>query len=426
MNKILALIKDKHVKISFIVAILLSVLGYFTNNWALFTGETLSLYTFIEWGRNLLEEDDDYSGAFFVNTSMDKQLIDVYRDGNIVGQTAVTDRHKLLKFLKLLKQTDYEYVVIDISFAEELSRDSDSVGVKIDTELFDLIKSMDRCVVATSREMKLLGGLKSKAALATYKSTVNASNFVRYEYFDSIPSIPIKVYNDIRKGQGLDTIDYSNGVLYHEGGRLCQNSLFLEFSAKSFSKTKKAQTELGNFMIIEKNNYRDIGFDYLDNMEIFSEEEVLKNLQAEMKEYSKEGRPIVLIGNLTEDLHNTYAGLQPGVIILYKAIRALQEGRHIVNPFNVLFLFVAYFLICLFILKDKPLSLPIPREVRFKYPFVALMCQFISLSMILLVLEFIEITFFNVTTNFILTILLFNTLKLYVQFKKNRYNETGD
>lgn len=416
MTKIRKIIKDRYVVISFFIAILLSVFGYFANNWALFTGETLSLYT------NILDIEDDYTGVLFVNTSMDKQLIDVYEEGIKIGKTEITDRRKLLEFLKLLKRTDYKYVVIDIRFAEELAS-TDSVDQQIDKQLFDLIKSMDRCVVATHRDIKLLGGLESKAALADYKSTVTSTNFVRYEYFDGIPSIPLKVYNEMQKDQGLDTINYSRSSslfgLYSEGGRLCQNSLFLEFSSKGFPQLKKIWTELGDSMIIEKYNYRNIGFDYINYLDSGkSENKVLTLLEGSMKEAGKGEMPIVFIGNLQEDLHDTYAGLQPGVIILYKALLALQEGRHIVNPLRVVFLFFVYFFICFFILKDKSLVNFIPEKIKRKIPFIILVCQFLTLTFLLIVIDIIDIKFFGVTTNFILVVIIFNSLKFYVQLKK--------
>ena len=421
---------NRHVVLSVVVSIILVFLGYFTNNWPLFTGEDLNIYTRMEILRNFFDsKDDDFSGAFFVNTSMDKQLINVYEDGYQVGKTEITDRRKLLEFLKLLEQTEYEYLVIDLRFAEELAC-QDSAGLEIDRQLAEQIKSMDRCVVATHRNINLFGGLETKAALADYKSTVTATNFVRYEYFDNIPSIPLHVYNEINKSQKLDTINYHNSTsllsTYDEGGWPCQNSLFLEFSSKGFPQLKKIQTEIGDSIFIEKYNYRNLGFDFVDHLDNgkLPKEEIIEMLQNNLKEAGNGKRPIVFIGNILEDLHDTYAGLQPGVIILYKAICALQEGRHIVNPFRMLTLFVIYFLVCLFILKDKTIVYLLPKKLNNKFPFFMFLLQLANLSIILFIIDIIDIKIYGVTTNFIFVTLFFNLLKLYIQFKKFKHNET--
>lgn len=419
---------------SLAISVVLIIIGYFSNNWPLFTGENLSLYTRMEFIRNLFDsQEDDFSGAFFVNTSMDKQLIDVYEDGYQVGKTEITDRRKLLEFLKLLEKVDtaYEYIVIDLRFVEGLAC-QDSIGAKTDSQLFEQIKSMDQCVVATHHDLKLLGGLEPKAALADYKSTVTATNFVRYEYYDSIPSIPLHVYNELRKSSGLDTIRHttSNSLfgLYNEGGHLCQNSLFLEFSSKGFPKLKKLHTELGDSIFIEKFNYRDLGFDFIDHLDsgVIPEEEILESLEGCMKEAGQGRKPIVFIGNVLEDLHDTYAGLQPGVVILYKAIRALQEGKHLVNTWHYLILFFTYFLLCLFILKDKTVFNLLPQKFKERWPFLMILFQLSSLSAVLVIIDIIDIKWFSTTTNFVVIAFIFNILKLYVQFNKIKHNEKNN
>lgn len=427
--QIKGLTKDRQVIYSFLIAVILSVVGYYTNNWPIFTGENLTAYTVMGIVERYLGVEDDYPDALFVNTSWDNQLIDIEDDGEVtVGNTQITDRRKLLKFLQLLEHTDYEYIVIDIGFAEKWAQ-KDSIGRQIDTELFEKIKSMDRCVVATLKNMNLLGGLDSKAALAEYKATLMNTNFVRYQYFDSIPLIPLRVYNEIRKEQRADTISYRHSpYIYNEGFRLCQNSLFLKFSSSDFKKVKSIQ-KVGEYYISEKYNYKDLGHDYVDHIvQGCTEDEVLEMLVGDMKAAcSDDGkRPIVFIGNVQDDVHETYAGKQPGVVILYKAIRALQEGKHLVNPVRIVLLFLVYFILCLFILKDKSILDLIPRRIRQKHSLWVFLCQLATMSAVLFIVDIIFIKFYGVTTNFIVATILFGTLKLYVEFKKFQYNEKNN
>lgn len=413
----------RHVAYACLIALFLSICGYFTNNWPILTGKTLSLYTTLEWVKDILDtKDDDYSGALFINTSMDKQIIDIYDSGVRSGNTEITDRRKILEFLKLLEQTDYKYIVIDIRFAEGLTQDSNS----IDKALAEKIKSMKRCVVATHRDIKLFGGLESKAALADYKSTVTETNFTRYEYFDSIPSIPLHVYNELQKEQGLDTINYKHASwsIFNEGYSLCQNTVFLKFSSKGFPILKKQQTEFGNSIYIEKHRYLNLGHDFVDHLDKGqSPAEMREQLEAYMKQAGNGEAPIVFIGNIQEDLHDTYAGLQPGVIILYQAIKALQEGKHKVKFLHALFLFVIYVIVSLLILKDKSIMDFFPRKLRLRFPFFFFISKFITLTTILLIVDIVDIKYFGITTNFIIAVILLNTIKLFIQFKKLQEHE---
>ena len=428
--RIIRFVKDRQVSYAFLIALLLSVFGYFSNNWVIFSSEELNLYTSIESLRKIFESDDaEYRGALFVNTSMDNALVDVYDSsgGYVIGNTKITDRRKLLEFLKLLEGTDYAYLVIDINFPQELTH-KDSVGKQLDNKLIEQIKRMERCVVATHRDIVLMGNLEHKAALADYKSTVTATNFTRYKYFEEIPSIPLHVYNEIRKSQGADTVAccFASSYLgfYWEGNKLCQNSVFLKFSSKGFPQLSKIRTEIGNLINVEQYNYRNLGSDFIDHLDYgLPREEIQEDLKSYLKDAGNGKRPIVFIGNLQEDLHDTYAGLQPGVIILYNAIKALFEGRHLVNPLRFICIFLVYFIISLFILKDRELLYFIPDKFRRRYPFIHILLQFITISTVLLIIDIIDISIFNVTSNFFLTILFFGIIKLYISFKKVKNEE---
>ena len=58
-----------------------------------------------------------------------------------------------------------------------------------------------------------------------------------------------------------------------------------------------------------------------------------------------------------------------------------------------------------------------------KHRFFAFLLQMCSLSIVLFLIKVIDIELFKVTTNFILSDVLFYMLKLYVNFKKIQKNE---
>jgi len=422
-QKLKLVLFNKTTLISTLIATFLTICGYFSNNWGLFTGEDLALHTCIEWHKRICcDNRDDYHGALFINTSFDKELIPVYDKNFEIGKTEITDRRKLLDFLRLLSQTDYAYTIIDLRFAEELSH-RDSIGKQVDAELFDFIKSMRNCVIATHRNIKLIEDLNSKAALADYKSTVTSTNFIRYEYFDSIPSIPLHVYNELQKSNAQDTINYSRRIFglpyFTDGKELCQNSLFLEFSSNSLAQHQIISTEFSGSTFINRNSYKNLGYDFVDYIGCLPDTVIVKMIEGELKMQGDgdSNNTIVYIGNFLEDLHDTYAGLQPGMIILHKAINALQEDRHIVDPIRFVIQFLFYFILCLFILMDISLINLFPSNFLSHHQFLVFILQLVSISTILFIAEIIDITVFHITTNLIFATLMFGLLKLYVRFK---------
>ena len=75
-----------------------------------------------------------------VNVAYDKQLADAYSEAGFkVGQSDVTDRGKLLRFLQIAGQADYRYIFLDIRFPEGLKTENDEA-------LFSLIASLSRTI----------------------------------------------------------------------------------------------------------------------------------------------------------------------------------------------------------------------------------------------------------------------------------------
>lgn len=417
-------IHDRYVIISFIVAIVFTVVGYFTNNWPVGTGENIRVYKEIELLHRIFKKNNDApKGVMFVNTSYDKELIDVYEDGLKIGNTEITDRSKLLAFLKMLKLTDhYSYLIIDLGFTTDLPH----VDSTVDKNLFDYINSMDRCVVATGHNKRLLGDLSAKAALANYKYTEFNHSFVRYEYFDSIPSIPLYVYNELKSKEGGNIISHTNTScpyfrIYWEGKRLCQNSLFLEFPYSLNEKYEK----ISDSLYFSRRCVFNLGSDFLDCLETLpdmNDREAVMNAVHGYFDQVEDGDtpPIVCIANMKEDLHGTYVGSLPGAVIIHSALLALQDGRHLLNPFRLIFLFVVYFLICLFVLRDWSVFDFCTDSFKHRFPVIYFLLQLASVSTVLLFVDIIDLKVFHTTTNLVLVTTFYGILKLYVRFKNNK------
>ena len=413
----------KELFLSFVISIALLFAGYFGNNMSIFTGESLESLAIMETVNRFcgFQDKNSSDSVIYINTAFDKDLIECYEkedfEGSIpvpLGNTEITDRNKLIDLLKLLKEVSYKYLIIDIRFAKGLESDTcytDSITgekVKTDDKLFSIIKQLDRVVVATHHNIRLINeDLEKKAALADYMATATATNFVRYEYFDSIPYIPMAVYNDLRKRNNLDTIlcHYPFGkkwlkpfALYTQGNRLCYNSLFLDFNIRG---TVSAVNESGQPIISE--------LDYLnlskDILEVNNPSSIVKNFK----------NKYIFIGNLTEDIHDTYAGPQPGCVILYKALKALENQRHVISFIEIVILLSLYFGISMFILCGKNIFDLLKKSDNALVNFIVDTTTF---TLVLGIYHIIEYNLGRTSFCFVVPILVFTILKTYIILEK--------
>lgn len=110
---------------SLAISLVLIIIGYLSNNLALFTGENLDQYAFA----NMLTEhrNDIGEDVEFINVSYDKVLTPITEPGDEnfenaqpVGYEWITDRKKVYDFLKLIKESGvkYKYIILDIIFLE--------------------------------------------------------------------------------------------------------------------------------------------------------------------------------------------------------------------------------------------------------------------------------------------------------------------
>lgn len=416
------------IAISVITSVLLLICGYFLNNSPLFTGESLEAYCIAETANELFGKRISSDSAFFINTSYDKELIPCYNKEDSLGNTGITSRKTLYSLLSLLKHVEYKYLILDIRFMDGLHSPSkiydNEVGdsVSVDKRLFDLIKSMDRIVVATHHNMKLIDkDLEQKAALADYRTTATATNFVRYEYFDSIPYIPLKVYNDIRKSSG-DTIvcHYPFGMkslkpfaIYTQGKKLCYNSLFLPFDRGK--EDTGFSNELSTSYPIAECKFLNMGSEIINQPAELREstDDIIRELRQNCK-----GR-YVYIGNMTEDMHDTYAGPQPGPVILHKAINALDKDMHILSFWHILLLGVVYMITFFFILSSKNLLDYIPYLKLHISDIWRCLFDMVSFTAVFFFFHVIEYYYDKSSFSFVLPMIVFSITKAYIQIKSN-------
>ena len=324
--------KRKQIIWSAVIAIGFLIISYCLTNLDLpLSGEKALLYKF-ELYRNYLYPADRSvpDSLLLVNVSYDKELVEATDEyGLPVGQTQITDRQKLLRLLKELKRrNDYKYILMDIFFGQDVQTPADSA-------LFATICSMPRLVIPRHWDEQLASeALYAKAGQADYMTTYKESSFVKYPYMtDSVASMPLRMYEDIT---GRTVSRY--GLLYTDGWKVVRKSVTLAFDVN----VNTAYNENG-----EKNWYN-LGADLLG-------EEAGSGMLDQWPEMTKD--KYIAIGALVgDDIHSTYIGKMPGLVINVNAFLALMQGHHVVSWLLTLIMFVAFFVLTYLTLTQQSLN----------------------------------------------------------------------
>jgi hypothetical protein len=382
--------KKAFLLLSLFNVILLIALSYFINNQPLFTGEDLDQYAWMEWIKDKLgiSPDVDTNAALFVNVAYDKQFVDKYDDyGMTIGNSDVTDRSKLLAFLKILHKTGaYKYIILDIRFEKGYN------VPEVDSLLFAEILNMRNIVIANHSDIELAdSSLIKKAAISDYFATITKTNFARYQYnYDGVESVPLYAYHELTG----NTIN-KHGWLYTCNSRLCYNSLFVHFPIAKWNEYDEQQSKV----------YYNLGSDILDN---YSDSDLKKLTEGKC----------VIIGNMVEDVHDTYSGLKPGSVITYYAFQELMRGCHFVNYGMMLFLAILFFLISLSLFETNPIISRLPFIRNSHSRIIHFMLDFVGYSLVLALSMIILYIIFGIATSIVLPSAYFAIQKSIIRFKQ--------
>lgn len=405
--------KKKGVVFSLLSALFLTIACYFMNNLPVLTGESVLQYQIIQqlcdiFGKH--QEVDYGNNVVYYNTSYDQITVpaidyhgSIYPD--TIGVNVITNRKKLADFLDLLEKADkYSFVIVDLAFDEnDVSPD--------DSYLYDKILGMRDIVVANGDRFRLTPKLKgqNKDALVSYYVTLASTNLGRYEYSEKDKrSIPLFVYESLYPDKVMKRYGFGRFSLYFSGGKLCQNSNFLTFD---------------DYLSVESDNdinddldysYEELPYDNIGQIlnSADSIEAIIENVA------SRTDSAIVIIGDIKNDIHDTYMGEKPGPLIMARALQTLREGKHIVSFWNSIIWFFIFFMISLVIYIDKPVSMYFPVIKKIPYKFVHLLLSLLSYSVVLLLCSFIEYAYFDRVTSLVIPIIYFSILKLVIQYRK--------
>ena len=375
----------KAIVMSLSSVVVISLLSYMLKNQTLFPGEDLPRFGLMDFvKRTLNTKSAEDSSVVFVNVAYDKTLITAYEgdpdtiDENSIpkGKIDITDRSKLLEFLQILQKTNtYAYIFLDIRFETQYK------VPEVDSLLFAQIAQMRDIVVAAHTDMeKQESRIAGKMAYNDYPTTLISTNFVRYKYlYADQASMALYAYREIT---GKDIRKHA--FWYSSDGKLCYNSLFLDFPAEEASVSK----------------VKLLGVDMLEDS---SSEDIAVETKGKY----------VVIGDMTNDVHVTYCGEKAGPVITYNAFLALMSGKHMVSFWVSLIMAVIYFLISMAQFKGWsmiPLSKNRPRLLVF-------FCSLIEYTMLLTIVVVVMVLCWNVYLSVVVPSLYFTIQKMIVKYK---------
>ena len=368
--------------------LVLSLLVYILNNQSIFTGENLNHYAWMEIIKKKIGLSNEYEkkDALFVNVAYDKQLIDVNDEyGTYVGNIDITDRTKLLTFIRLLHATNkYKYIFLDVTFEKGYE------VPEVDSLLFSEIGSMRDIVVASHSDIEMTPNsmLRKKAAISDFKSTIVATNFMKYKYsYGDRMSMPLYAYHELT-GKSIKRC----GIFYTSDGHLCYNSLFLKFPVGEFEEFD----EEGN------KNYYNLGSELLKENNI--------------AELTKD--KYVVIGDMTEDMHDTYAGSKPGSVITYNAFQTLMKGEHFVKWWLVMMMAVVYFAISWWQFNYEIIFEKIPYVRKSKSKTLHFVLSLVEYTALLFLIVTVIDFFWNLSMSIFLPSIYFAIQKNIINYKR--------
>ncbi len=392
-RKIRSIIKRnaKALNISIFNALALLLLCYFFDNlpYSFLGGATLGQH--FEQIKEYLKPSNEElpSDLLLINIAYDRELVDVTDEfGLPKGNIDITDRTKLYDFIGGMKDSEYKYVVLDVAFSDEYKTEQDSA-------LFNLIVNMENIVVAKGEEVALAdSSLLNVARYCDYSIHISESNFVKYEYIrNGEPTLPYQIYQDLY-GKSISSI----GGFYFFNGRLATKSIVLRHPIKLWNRTS-ILSETSDWAQLQ---YFNLGSDVLGmGLDIPS---LVRN-------------KIVVIGDFCEnDMHDTYLGKIAGPVINLNAYYALVNDDLSIPYVEIIFLFVLYFAISMFILKDVNVFRYLPFTVKSKT--MGFICSFIGLSFVLTVIALIWYILFGLDVNILIPSIYFSVFGIIIKYHK--------
>ncbi len=324
--------------------------------------------------------------VLLVDVAFDQQLVPVVNSlGDTIGTTAITDRRKLVEFLTLAKRAgNYSKLMVDIRFES-------GMRTPYDQQLTQLLLSMPRVYFPRHRGISLLSPqLEKRANYSDYGYTLFQTSFVKYEFEQKGElSLPLAM-------TGYKTSQF--GPFHFVNNRLAYNCMMIPMVINPGSVGNKADepwcVNLGSDLLAEASLVGDM----------------LRNR-------------VVVVGNMHDDIHQTYAGNMPGSLINLNAYLSIERGLNLVNPWICLLWAVVYFVLSILTITGRQWYSYIPRLRRVKSDIFWFFLSFVGYSVVVTVVATVLFLIMGYMSNVVLPSLYFSLFAVIVKFKTNRYEK---
>ena len=380
---------------SVLSAIGLFLVCYFVDNVPYSFVNSATVGQHIEQLRQLLKGEDDPvpDELFLINVAYDRELTTAYDDNGFeIGNIDVTDRKKLIRLLRKLKEADYNYIMLDVAL-------DDKYTTADDKELADLILSMPNVILPKSSDYKLVDKrLNERARYSDYSVHIAEYNFVKYDFLrENENTMAYQLYQDLT-GNKIER----KGPFYFFNGNLANKSVVLRHPVKLWNKFREKAPE-SEYASLEMYN---MGVDLLDIDANFG---LLAN------------KKIVVIGDFTDnDLHDTYLGKIAGPIININAYYALANDNLSLPWWYILFLLVLYFSISFCIMRRIPFFERVGLLRKIKSKLIRFFFSLVGVTTLLTIIGVLVYLIFSLEFNILIPSIYFSILLALVNYKNYR------
>ena len=394
-KKLKATLQGTHIWWSLGLSIAILCICYFFNNIAYAPFLSTTKYSILEPFYRLIHDTSaDLDDVVFVNVSYDKMLIiDTVEVPDTNRKRAVTDRERLLNFLRKLENTNYRYLFIDIRFEENECSPYDSA-------LTDQLLKMRDVAIAKHWNMNSKhpypmtnSRMEPFGFYCDFVESKSNAGFYKYQYLQNGEnSIALELYHHATT-RGIT----QHGLLYLDGCRLCQNARVLTIHTS-----------------MENEWQDDFEQNYWHLPELLFDTLCWNSFRDDIS-----GKYLI-VGDMKEDLHDTYAHVQPGAYLHYLGFKSLTNGKHIVKWWYWILLLSAYFLIIYTILQglSKDCFRWRPLQWISLRPLLHFLCSLLGYGTILFLLSALLYLICDIVYNITIPSFIFALLSNYVQFKR--------
>lgn len=398
--------KKKQYIFSLVFALVLSISCYFIENQPFALADKSLLFYYLEKPFRPSISEQDFN-VQFVNVSHDRQLVYINQCDTAMGNTDITDRHKLLRFLQgIAQENNYKYILLDLRFDKEYVTEVDSL-------LFDQIHNMRNIAVA-HHESNVWDAyelaseqLRDKVGISDYKQFANFTGMSRYTFLhETGPSLALVMFDDLENHHKTSIKKCPGLPIYVSKKHLCINAPLLPINGDVSDILTASFDESG----VIHDFYTDMGADWLNG-------NLIHEKRADLDD------AYIVIGDFENDVHDTYAGRRSGAFISWQAFTFLYKGNHILSWSYIILVYVFYALMFYYMFFLN--NVTIKYKNNEKAVFLVGLVRFLTTVFLLYAITFFFYKVFSVRYNVTIPLLSIAIVNLIID-KANKYEKKMD